>query len=128
LETAVTEFIQEGNLGHLGPTFRAELSKAARVLKWQDATDSDEALRARVPELTDADLQTLKREGRWKDQPWGLFLAVLINSIAAIVQGWDQSGTNGANLFWTSSMGISIEHCLNMADPQRPADCTRRTL
>lgn len=113
---------------HLGPDFQANLLKAAKVLKWQDATGDDEALRERVPELSDADIAALRREGKWRDQPWGLLLAVLINSIAAIVQGWDQSGTNGANLFWTNSMGISTEHCLNVNDPEQPPDCTRRTL
>jgi hypothetical protein len=128
LKTIVEELIQEGNLGHLGKKFENDLLKAARVLRWENATNSDEALQQQVPGLTDSDLETLKREGRWKDQPWGLFLAILINSVAAVVQGWDQSGTNGANLFWTGSMGIATEHCLDMADPQRPADCTRRTL
>lgn len=42
----------------------------------------------------------LKTEGHWRHQPLTLYMTVALASLAAIIQGWDQTGTNGANLQW----------------------------
>ncbi|KAJ5908416.1 hypothetical protein N7495_001098, partial [Penicillium taxi] len=42
---------------------------------------------------------------RWK-QPWALYYTIILNSIAAAIQGWDQTGSNGANLTFDVVFGI----------------------
>ncbi|KAF8298195.1 general substrate transporter [Clavulina sp. PMI_390] len=57
--------------------------------------------------LTEEDKGWLRREttNRW-DQPMALYLTVGICSIAAAVQGWDQTGSNGANLSFPKEFNI----------------------
>ncbi|KAI7163313.1 MFS transporter, partial [Hortaea werneckii] len=52
-----------------------------------------------ISELDDADRDALRTEitHRWK-HPWALYMTIVLNSIAAAIQGWDQTGSNGANL------------------------------
>ncbi|ETS82106.1 hypothetical protein PFICI_07108 [Pestalotiopsis fici W106-1] len=38
--------------------------------------------------------------------PWKLFLTIATCSIGAAVQGWDQTGSNGANIFFPEEYGI----------------------
>ncbi|KAF8339671.1 uncharacterized protein EI90DRAFT_3279266 [Cantharellus anzutake] len=63
-----------------------------------------------IPELDEADRQAIRREKthRW-DQKWDLYKTVVICSIAAAVQGWDQTGSNGANLSFPEEFGISLK-------------------
>ncbi|KAJ5552558.1 Major facilitator superfamily domain general substrate transporter [Penicillium frequentans] len=42
---------------------------------------------------------------RWR-QPWALYYTIILNSIAAAIQGWDQTGSNGANLTFDVVFGI----------------------
>ena len=58
-------------------------------------------------ELNEDDRQALHQETshRWK-QPKILYLTVAVNSIAAAIQGWDQTGSNGANLSFPVALGI----------------------
>lgn len=46
-----------------------------------------------IPELDDADRQVLREEvtHRWR-HPWPLYYTIILNSIAAAIQGWDQEG------------------------------------
>lgn len=44
-------------------------------------------------------------EHKWR-LPAKLFLTIATCSIGAAVQGWDQTGTNGANLFFPEYYGI----------------------
>ncbi|KPM40264.1 hypothetical protein AK830_g6268 [Neonectria ditissima] len=57
--------------------------------------------------LTERELTVLEREvtHRW-DMPRKLFLTIATCSIGAAVQGWDQTGSNGANLFFPDAYGI----------------------
>jgi hypothetical protein len=57
--------------------------------------------------LTDVELNILEREvtHRW-DMPKKLFLTIATCSIGAAVQGWDQTGSNGANLWFPEYYGI----------------------
>lgn len=61
-----------------------------------------------VEELTEDDRESLEAEKvhRWK-HPWILYYTILMNSIGAAVQGWDQTGSNGANLSFPQAFGIS---------------------
>ncbi|KAG5933372.1 hypothetical protein E4U60_004504 [Claviceps pazoutovae] len=47
----------------------------------------------------------LERTHRWK-HPWPLYYTIILNSIAAAIQGWDQTGSNGANLSFPDALGI----------------------
>ncbi|KAJ5099794.1 hypothetical protein N7532_006795 [Penicillium argentinense] len=60
-----------------------------------------------ITELTEGDCQILHEEvtRRWK-HPWALYYTIVLNSIAAAIQGWDQTGSNGANLTFDRVFGI----------------------
>ncbi|WYZ39641.1 hypothetical protein EsH8_III_001555 [Colletotrichum jinshuiense] len=68
-----------------------------------------------IQELTEADRNILRNEAenRWK-HPKALYFTIVMNSISAAVQGWDQTGSNGANLSYPQVFGISDhgEACL----------------
>ena len=65
------------------------------------------ALFETIPELDDSDKALLRHEieHRWK-QPKALYFAIVLSSIAAAIQGWDQTGSNGANLSFPDVFGI----------------------
>ncbi len=60
-----------------------------------------------LDELTEEDKQILRTENekRW-DHPKQLYLLVITCSLAAAVQGMDQSVISGANLFWPDDLGV----------------------
>ncbi|OJJ30796.1 hypothetical protein ASPWEDRAFT_71868 [Aspergillus wentii DTO 134E9] len=68
-----------------------------------------------IPELDAEDRRFLREEKshRWR-QPWSLYYTIILNSIAAAIQGWDQTGSNGANLTFAEQFGI----------PQKAPGCT----
>ena len=47
-----------------------------------------------IPELDSEERQVLRQEitHRWK-HPWALYYTIVLNSIAAAIQGWDQTGS-----------------------------------
>ncbi len=45
---------------------------------------------------------------KWS-QPKDLYMTVIICSLAAAVQGWDQTGSNGANLSFPTEFGIPTD-------------------
>lgn len=57
--------------------------------------------------LSDTELLVLEREvtHKWRMPP-RLFLTIATCSIGAAVQGWDQTGSNGANLWFPNVYGI----------------------
>ncbi|KAF4976768.1 hypothetical protein FZEAL_6601 [Fusarium zealandicum] len=57
--------------------------------------------------LTEREIEVLEREvtHRW-DMPRKLILTIVTCSIGAAVQGWDQTGSNGANIFFPKVYGI----------------------
>ncbi|KAK8165392.1 hypothetical protein IWX90DRAFT_484980 [Phyllosticta citrichinensis] len=61
--------------------------------------------------LTEEEKQALRDEQTklWK-QPRDLWLTIGCTSIAAALQGWDQTGSSGANLAWPGEMGVSFEN------------------
>ncbi|KAJ5094113.1 hypothetical protein N7456_009974 [Penicillium angulare] len=77
-----------------------ELKKGALVAKDPAAFES-------VPDLTEAESTALSDEvlHKWR-QPRALYFTIILCSIGAAVQGWDQTGSNGANLSFPDAFGI----------------------
>lgn len=65
------------------------------------------ALIDEIEELDENDRVVLREEvtHRWK-LPKILYITIVLNSIAAAIQGWDQTGSNGANLTFAQQFGI----------------------
>lgn len=65
------------------------------------------ALFEELEELDEADRTALREEltNRFK-LPRTLYFTIILNSVAAAIQGWDQTGSNGANLTFGEAMGI----------------------
>ena len=42
-------------------------------------------------------------------QPFALYATIVTCCIGAAVQGWDQTGSNGANLNWPQAFGVSSD-------------------
>ncbi|KAF9467282.1 hypothetical protein BDZ94DRAFT_1248985 [Collybia nuda] len=62
-----------------------------------------------LEELDEFDKETIRRETTHKwNQPRDLYMTVILCSLAAAVQGWDQTGSNGANLSFPKEFGIEF--------------------
>lgn len=61
-----------------------------------------------IEELDPSELQVLQDEKsrRWH-HPRTLYFLIALNSIGAAIQGWDQTGSNGANLSFPQEFGIA---------------------
>ncbi|KAH8751536.1 putative polyol transporter 5 [Hyaloscypha sp. PMI_1271] len=61
-----------------------------------------------IHELNDEDRRILHEEvtHKWK-HPRILYVTIILNSVAAAIQGWDQTASNGANLTFAEALGIS---------------------
>ncbi|TDZ24183.1 putative metabolite transport protein YwtG [Colletotrichum orbiculare MAFF 240422] len=95
----VTAFCEEHSLQEEIALFR----KGALIA--QDPTGYENI---RGPEaLDEAEIRALRDEveHKWR-MPKKLFLTIATCSIGAAVQGWDQTGTNGANIFFPEIYGI----------------------
>lgn len=59
-------------------------------------------------ELSQHEADTLRREKthRWSHPKW-MYLTIFLCSIGAATQGWDQTGSNGANLSFPAEFGIA---------------------
>ena len=66
-----------------------------------------------VPGLTEVEKDAIRNEvlHKWR-QPKSLYFTIILCSIGAAVQGWDQTGSNGANLSFPDALGIPIEATL----------------
>ncbi|KAM0427386.1 hypothetical protein ACHAQK_012101 [Fusarium lateritium] len=60
-----------------------------------------------IQDLDEHEKRALREEvtHKWK-HPWPLYYTIFLNSIAAAIQGWDQTGSNGANLSFPVALGI----------------------
>ena len=60
-----------------------------------------------IAELDEIERDALRNEvlHKWR-QPKSLYFTVILCSIGAAVQGWDQTGSNGANLSWPVEFGV----------------------
>ena len=63
-----------------------------------------------IEELDESDRAVLREERthRWR-HPRILYFTIILNSIAAAIQGWDQTGSNGANLTFDVALNIPEE-------------------
>ena len=59
-------------------------------------------------DISESDKSILRRarDHRW-DQPFTLWFSVAVLSLGAMVQGWDNTGANGANLGFPQEFGIA---------------------
>ncbi|KAJ6079572.1 hypothetical protein N7467_009325 [Penicillium canescens] len=92
----VEQFAQEFNVTDILP----ELQKGALVARSPTEFES-------VPDLTETELTALRDETlhKWR-QPRALYFTIILCSVGAAVQGWDQTGSNGANLSFPDAFGI----------------------
>ncbi|KAL8663540.1 MAG: hypothetical protein Q9168_008071 [Polycauliona sp. 1 TL-2023] len=76
------------------------LQKGALVARDPPAFESMEL-------LDEVEKEALRNEvlHKWR-QPWALYFTVILCSVGAAVQGWDQTGSNGANLSWPIEFGV----------------------
>ncbi|KAF2839708.1 hypothetical protein M501DRAFT_932561 [Patellaria atrata CBS 101060] len=92
----VEEFCREKDLMNM----KDLITKGARVA--QDPSKFEE-----VEALDEVELAGLikERNHRWS-HPLAMYLTIVVCSIGAAVQGWDQTGSNGANLSFPREFGI----------------------
>ncbi|KAI9371895.1 hypothetical protein BJX61DRAFT_553392 [Aspergillus egyptiacus] len=92
----VAEFAQQHDMNDILP----DLRKGALIAR------DPESFRA-VPGMTPPEIQVIQDETdhKWR-QPYSLYFTIILCSIGAAVQGWDQTGSNGANLSMPDSLGI----------------------
>ncbi|KAF2811506.1 putative MFS sugar transporter [Mytilinidion resinicola] len=63
-----------------------------------------------IPELTQEDREILEHEKTHKwDQPWMLYWLVSMASLAAAVQGMDETVNNGAQAFYLEELGVTSD-------------------
>jgi len=81
----------------------ALLVKGALVAKDPPAFDT-------VPGLEEFEKEAIRNEvlHKWR-HPKTLYFTIILCSIGAAVQGWDQTGSNGANLSFPDALGIPVE-------------------
>ncbi|KAI8630833.1 sugar transporter-domain-containing protein [Xylariaceae sp. FL1651] len=95
----VTDFTHKNGLGE----YLAIMRKGALIA--QDPTCFEDLHGSEA--LDEAEIYALKREitHKWS-VPKTLYLTIITCSIGAAVQGWDQEGSNGANLSFPKQFGI----------------------
>lgn len=76
------------------------LKKGALVARDPGNFDSLEIL-----SQEEKDALTFEVDHKW-NHPWSLYFTIIVCSIGAAVQGWDQTGSNGANLSFPLEFGI----------------------
>ncbi|PON20909.1 hypothetical protein TGAM01_v210194 [Trichoderma gamsii] len=86
--------------------YRSIIRKGALVA--QDPTGYEDITGSEA--LSPQEIEALRNEvlHKWRI-PWTLFLTVVTCSIGAAVQGWDQTGSNGANLAFPRAYGIDSD-------------------
>ncbi|KAJ7644781.1 hypothetical protein FB45DRAFT_898651 [Roridomyces roridus] len=121
-----TEYYNEDNGADLSNNVNAKIKNplkgipkeklfAQAALVAQNPVDFDT-----IQELTDEDRHLLRREVTHKwSQPWALYYTIFITSLGSAIQGWDNTGANGANLSFPVEFGIAdntwLVGCINSA-------------
>lgn len=74
-----------------------------------------------LEQLDDTEKEVLRHEAahRWS-HPLSLYMTIILCSIGAAVQGWDQTGSNGANLSFPKEFGIGEGE--NLSSPNQVRD------
>jgi hypothetical protein len=109
----VEEYVTKHNLADILPLVR----KGALVAQNPGGFET-------ISELDENDRTHLRNEllHRWR-QPRLLYFTIIMNSIAAAIQGWDQTGSNAANLGFPLELGINDDPTLGDCSP----NCARNT-
>ncbi|KAL7930637.1 sugar transporter domain-containing protein [Trichoderma chlorosporum] len=78
--------------------------------------------------LEEHEKQALREEvtHRWK-HPWALYYTIGLSSIAAAIQGWDQTGSNGANLSFPTALGIPDNAGSSCGPDANAGDCAKNS-
>ncbi|KAF2456049.1 hypothetical protein BDY21DRAFT_55132 [Lineolata rhizophorae] len=97
----VEEFAQEKGMMDILDV----LQKGARV-----AQDPDRFEELDCIDESEKEVIRYERAHRWK-HPLRLYFTIIVCSIGAAVQGWDQTGSNGANLSFPLEFGIGDGEC-----------------
>ncbi|KIW34191.1 uncharacterized protein PV07_00986 [Cladophialophora immunda] len=86
---------------------RAGLSSEIELIKKGALVAQNPAQFENLAFLTEDEKDALRTEvsRKWK-HPWKLYMTVIVCSIGAAVQGWDQTGTNGANLSFPEAFNL----------------------
>lgn len=92
----VDVFATENQLTDIIPLLRKGALVAQNPLGYDTIEELDESDRAVLRE---------ERTYRWR-HPRILYFTIILNSIAAAIQGWDQTGSNGANLTFDVALNI----------------------
>nr|POE72260.1 monosaccharide-sensing protein 3 [Quercus suber] len=100
----VEQFAVDYNLTDVIPLLKKGASIAQNPAAWDE-----------VEGLEEFEHEALRNEvlHKWR-QPRALYYTIILCSIGAAVQGWDQTGSNGANLSFPVEFGISD-------DPSQPS-------
>ncbi|KAI0517432.1 sugar transporter-domain-containing protein [Xylaria bambusicola] len=95
----VEAFVQEKGLEEHVEIFRKGALVAQNPKDFEDISGPDA--------LNEEEKEALRFESlhKWR-LPWKLYLTIMTCSIGAAVQGWDQTGSNGATLFFPAYYGI----------------------
>lgn len=95
----VDEFANLRGLSDIAPL----LKKGALIA--QDPTNYEDITGEYA--LEDYEVEALRNEvlHKWR-QPIALYVTIITCSVGAAVQGWDQTGSNGANLSFPAEFGI----------------------
>ncbi|KAF2475015.1 MFS transporter [Lindgomyces ingoldianus] len=98
----VEGFVQENSFQEISPL----LIKGALIAR-------DPPAFASVEGITEEEKVAISNEvlHKWR-QPKLLYFTIILCSIGAAVQGWDQTGSNGANLSFPDALGIPISDTL----------------
>lgn len=85
-----------------------QLTDALPFLKKGALVAQDPADFESLEELDEEDREILRNETlhKWR-HPKQLYFTIFLNCIGAAIQGWDQTGSNGANLSFPQSFGIA---------------------
>ncbi|KAF2797822.1 MFS transporter [Melanomma pulvis-pyrius CBS 109.77] len=102
----VATFVKENDFQEIAPL----LVKGALIAR-------DPPGFADVADITEEEKLAISNEvlHKWR-QPKLLYFTIILCSIGAAVQGWDQTGSNGANLSFPDALGIPIKDFL---DPEK---------
>ncbi|PBK68073.1 hypothetical protein ARMSODRAFT_937544 [Armillaria solidipes] len=93
----VEEFTREKDFDEYIETFKKGALLAQRPSEFET-----------LPLLDESDREAIRREKTHKwSQPKDLYITVIMCSLAAVVQGWDQTGSNAANLSFPEKFGLS---------------------
>jgi hypothetical protein len=85
----VEDYAREHDLNDILPLLKKGALAAQRPDEYDD-----------IPELSAEERQAIREEttNRWK-HPWALYYTIILNSVAAAIQGWDQTGKRHFHAF-----------------------------